>query len=130
MQSSKKSAQVGFSSPILIIIGLLAILVLGGGLIFLKSSKHTPNNQSAIAQTPLPSSSPKTMLSSDLSDITNALAAKLNRKPENLIVSITQDSSKYNGNFAAGEVNEQNVAGGGRWIAAKVNGKWVIANEG
>jgi len=113
--------------PISIILAGLII-----GLFFYFSTSK--NNKPAPVSLPTPTISPTTTPTStplptadDLSAITQALSVKLGIPVSNLDVYI----GKNTGEYAKGNVKEKtSEVGGGYYLAAKVEGKWVIVYDG
>ncbi len=112
--------------PISIILAGLII-----GLFFYFSNPK--NNKLTPVSLPTPTISPTTILTitplpttDDLSAIRETLAIKLGIPANNLDVSI----SKNTGEYAKGNVKEKESVGGGYYLAAKAEGKWVIVYDG
>ena len=113
--------------PISIILAGLII-----GLFFYFS--NSKNIKQAPVSLPTPTISPTTILTTtplptadDLSAIREALAIKLGISASNLDVSISKNTTEY----VKGNVKEKtSQTGGGYYLAAKVEGKWVIVYDG
>ncbi len=137
------SLQKGFV-PILIVTLIAVLAIAGGYLLYQKSQtpkipppedqviciqdvKLCPDGTSVGRVGPkcefTPCSSPTT--SSELELIKKACAKKEQDDISKVIMTISNPSSNYAGKFAAGSYHVQNVGGGSKWLAAKVNDLWV-----
>lgn len=114
-----------------IVIALLIVLV--GLLLFLflfsrktaENGKPTPKTSTKAAAQPA-TTAPATV-PDDLSLITAALVAKTGISASTIDVTLSQQT----GNFAKGSVGTKGEeTGGGYFLAAKVNGTWVIVYDG
>lgn len=141
------STQKGLA-PILIVI-LIALAMAGGYIVYQKSqipkipppedqivctqdAKLCPDGTSVGRVGPkcefTPCPNPPT--SPELELIKIACAKKEQEDITKVIMTITESSNNYGGNFAAGSYHVQGVGGGSKWLAAKVNGAWVCPSVG
>lgn len=73
----------------------------------------------------------QTISQADIDAIKQALLSVVKTTKENLIFDIdTNLANQYSGMFASGHEGARDAAGGGVWIAAKVNGAWQIVSHG
>lgn len=122
---------------------ILIILVLIGGVFYLGKTRDSsksgsleadmPSSTPAVSMVPTvqPTPSPTPGLTEgDIKSIKDKLQNSNNPSNEKLIITINEDSSKYNGLFAKGMVSPEGGGGGGIWVAAKSSGEWKIVFEG
>nr|MBI5455625.1 hypothetical protein [Candidatus Levybacteria bacterium] len=109
---------------------ILAGLIIGLFFYFSASKNNNPTSVSLPTPTIFPTAAPTITplpTADDLSAIREALAIKLGISAGNLDVSI----SKNTGEYAKGNVKEKtSQTGGGYYLAAKAEGKWVIVYDG
>lgn len=108
---------------------ILAGLIIGLFFYFSTSKNNKPAPVGLPTPTISPTAAPTTTplpTADDLSAIREALAIRLGVSSNNLDVSI----SKNTGEYVKGNVKEKESVGGGYYLAAKVEGKWVIVYDG
>lgn len=127
---------------ILILAGIVLVITLVGGTYYLgtlKNSKPQPQNPVVPSSTQSTSAPTAVITTQDIDLIKKAVAKKdkdfassLGEKPPEgeYFIKVYEQSYQYGGNYAIGSYGQVGVAGGGIWIAAKVNGEWKIATQG
>jgi len=125
-----------------LVIGLvLLILGVGAGYYFATNYKVTPKGQATTAPTGVvevvatPTSTPTPSASSgqgvdEKAALLVAVKAGLVAEHGPTASSMNVTVSKIQGNFASGGAVDPNSVGGAMWLAAKVNGKWVLVWDG
>lgn len=127
-------------------IGLvLLILGVGGGYYFATNFKVTPKEgmpvvtptetiEETIVTTPLPTPTQSvkavTPTVDETAALTTAVKAGLIAEHGPTASAMNVTISKLQGNHASGGAVDPSSVGGGMWLAAKVNGKWVLVWDG
>ncbi len=127
-----------FLQIFLVVTAVVLLLVAGAGLFWLYQNKVAikPEEVSTTAtpteiETPSPTSIPFTPTEaeeevSDLEQISQALADRHSKPVEDANVTIQDNDGEY----AKGGVVFEGEIGGGWWLAAKVDGEWIIVADG
>jgi hypothetical protein len=132
MENETAPAKPSGRKPLLIVLGLLALLLVAAGLWYFlfRNSADKPNPSSqktATTSTETATSTPKVVETTDDEElIKKALVAKTGIEENVIEVTVSQKS----GNFAKGLVGAKGEMGGGYWIAVKENGSWTIVFDG
>lgn len=112
---------------ILVLILVLVVAVAGGAYYLRRLENSKPQSQNPVI-TAQDIDSIKRAIAKKDKDFTSSRGEK---PPEGeYVVKIDEQSYQYGGEYAIGRYGQVGVAGGGVWIAAKVNGEWKIVYQG
>lgn len=113
---------------ILLLAVVLLIAVLVGGAYYLGTLKNSePQPQNPVI-TPQDIDSIKKAVAKKDKDFASSLGEKSSEGE--YFIKVFEQSYQYGGEYAIGNYGQVGVAGGGVWVAAKVNGEWKIAHQG